>query len=113
MSEYPVNKVFPPDFKKYGKEYGGYKNSNQQIIFYDFAAVGSDVEIIYKGKAYRFQNDVTGTYQCFGQDLNGHRFDGPYGPLFKDANDVIQNYVMDDGKHLIDILDEIEHAEPF
>lgn len=112
MSEYPVNEVFPPDFEKYGTKYNGYKNGDIEVILYDFAAVGYDLELTYKGKTYCFQNDITGTYQCFGQE-NSSIFSGPYGPLYKDANDLLQNFVLDDGKHIIDVLDDIEHAEPY
>jgi hypothetical protein len=110
MSEYPVNKVFPPDFEKYGTKYNGYKNGDIEVVLYDFAAVGYDLELTYKGKTYFFQQHYQqGVCQCFG--AKDGRFSGPYGPYFKDANDLIQNFVLDDGKHIIDVLDEIEHAE--
>lgn len=111
-SEYPFNEIFPPDYNLYGNEYHGYKNDIIEVILYDFAVQSYDLELLYKGKYYYFQNDVTGTYQCFGQESSSH-FSGPYGPLFKDANDLLQNFVLDDGKHIIDVLDEIEYAEPY
>ena len=112
MSEYPENTKFPPDFRKYGTKHHGYKNGDYEVILYDFAAVGCDLELTYMGKAYYFQNDVSGTCQCFGQDNDSH-FSGPYGQRFKDANDLLQNFVLDDGKHIIDVLDDIGHAESY
>lgn len=113
MTDFPSNEEFPPDYKKYGDKYHGYKNGDHEVILYDFAVQNYDLELVYKGKAYYFQNDVSGTYQCFGQDGNKTRFDGPYGPSFKDANDLIKNFVLDDGRHIIDVIDDIEHAEPY
>ena len=105
MSEYPVNTVFPPDFEKYGTKYNGYKNGDIEVILYDFAAVGLDLELHYKGKEYNFQQHVEGVCQC----LNGKH--GPYGPYYKDANTLLKEFCLDDGKHIIDVLDEIDHAE--
>ncbi|MBO7132695.1 MAG: hypothetical protein J6W06_00855 [Bacteroidales bacterium] len=113
MCDFPTNKEFPPDYKKYGDKYHGYKNGDHEVILYDFAVQNCDLDLVYKGKAYYFQNDVSGTYQCFGQDGNMTRFGSPYGHYFKDANDLIKNFVLDDGKHIIDVLDNIEHAEPY
>ena len=107
MSEYPINKVFPPDFKKYGTKHNGYKTDTQEQIFYDFAAIGYDLEVHYKGKKYYFQNDTIGTYQC------GDNFSAPYGTPFKDANDLIKNFRFDDGKLFIDVIDDIEYADPW
>lgn len=45
MSEYPENTMFPPDFKKYGTKHNGYKNGDYEVILYDFAAVGCDLEL--------------------------------------------------------------------
>ena len=112
MTEFPINKEFPPDFEKYGKKYNGYKNEIQEVIFYDFATINYDLELIYKGKAYYFQNDITGTYQCFGQS-ESVKFGEPYGPCFKDANDLIKYFRFDDGKLFIDAIDDIDYAEPY
>ena len=64
MDEFPVNKEFPPDFKKYGSRHNGYKNDVQEQIFYDFATIGYDLEVHYNGKKYYFANDSKGVCQC-------------------------------------------------
>ncbi len=106
MSEYPTNTEFPPDFEKYGTKYNGYKNDPQEQIFYDFATIGYDIEVHYKGKRYFFQNDKMGTYQC------GDNFHPPYGVPFKDANDLIKNFRFDDGRIFIEAIDDIDYADP-
>lgn len=107
MSEYPVNEVFPPDYGKYGDRYHGYKNGDIEAILYDFAVQNYDLEVIYKGKAYYFATDSEGACRC------EKPFCIPCSEFFKDGNDLLQNFVLDDGKRIVDVLDEIEHAEPY
>ena len=108
----PFNQIFPPDFKKYGKKYNGYKNSNTEIVLYDFATLGYDLELHYKGKTYYFQQHTEGVCQCLGLNEKGKPC-SPYGEYFKDANDLIKNFVLDDGKHICEILNDLEFAEPW
>lgn len=48
----PVNGKYPPDREKYGDEFGGYKNSVEKILFYDFAVLAKGVSLIYNGVTY-------------------------------------------------------------
>ena len=107
MSEYPINKVFPPDFKKYGTKHNGYKTDTQEQIFYDFATLGYDLEVHYNGEKYYFANDNKGVCQCRVP------FSDPCSHFFKDANDMIKNFRFDDGKLFIDVIDDIEYADPW
>lgn len=107
MSEYPINTEFPPDFEKYGTEHNGYKNDPQEQIFYDFATLGYDLEVHYKGKKYYFANDSQGVCQC------SDRFTNPCSEFFRDANDLIKNFRFDDGRLFIEAIDDIDYADPW
>lgn len=107
MSEYPVNTKFPPDFKKYGTEHNGYKNDQQEQIFYDFATLGFDLEVHYKGKKYYFASDPGRVCQC------SVPFSNPCSECFRDGNDLIMNFRFDDGRLFIDAIDDIEYADPW
>lgn len=107
MSEYPINTEFPPDFKKYGTEHNGYKNDPQEQIFYDFATLGYDLEVHYKGKKYYFATDPGSVCRC------RKPFSEPIGEPFKDANDMIKNFRFDDGRLFIEAIDDIDYADPW
>lgn len=100
---YRYNGIYPPDKKKYGINYDGYPNNSRQVLFYDFAVLGYDVEFKYKGDAY---------YLLFEQDhasLCDNNFSKEY-LSFSNPMELIENLIID-GHHLIDIIDEWEDAE--
>ena len=107
MDEFPVNKEFPPDLKKYGSRHNGYKNDVQEQIFYDFATIGYDLEVHYNGKKYYFANDSKGVCQC------KEPFSGPCSEIYADANDLIKKFRFEDGQLFIDAIDNIEYADPW
>ena len=107
MVEYPVNKEFPPDFKKYGTKHNGYKNDVQEQIFYDFATIGYDLEVHYKGGEYYFANDPKGVCRCRVP------FSIPMGCFYRDANDMIKNFRFDDGRLFVEAIDDIDYADPW
>ena len=37
LAGYPFNRKYPPDTKRFGTHYGGYRTSQQETFFYDFA----------------------------------------------------------------------------
>ena len=49
---YPYNRKYPPDIKKYGSHYSGYRTFQEECFFYDFAVQHYFVCFKYKGQNY-------------------------------------------------------------
>ena len=98
------NAMCPPDKKKYGVAYGGYKNNARQVLFYDFAVQGYDVEFWYGDKKYNLLYEPTHAALC------DEKYSVEY-ETFTNPMEFIQNLVID-GKKLIDIIDKLEDVEP-
>lgn len=101
---YPFNKKYPPDEKRYGSQYAGYKTSNRETFFYSFAVQGYDVQYIYHGKRYYVMFEPDAVYE------SDEHFTAQY-QKFEDGNDYIEHYVIE-GKPLIEIIDELEDVDP-
>lgn len=98
------NAAYPPNPARFGTTYGGYSNNARQVLFYDFAVQGYDVEFRYNGKKY---------YILFEPDhsaLCDENYNIEY-QTFINPVELIENLSID-GKKLIDIIDELENVEP-
>ena len=101
---YPYNKKYPADVERYGRNNDGYSSPNKSTIFYAFAVQRYDLEFSYKGK----------TYYCLSENgyvaLCDSHFKEEY-QRFDNANAFIETFEID-GKKLIDIIDDLDYAEP-
>ncbi|MDO4511684.1 MAG: hypothetical protein Q4B68_07710 [Bacteroidales bacterium] len=100
----PYNSEFPPNAKEYGTKFGGYKNANREVLFYDFAIVHYDVQFDYAGTRYYLLIEPTHAARC---DEN---FTEEY-EVFTDPNTLIKNLIIN-GHKLLDIIDDLENIEP-
>ena len=102
---YPFNRKYPPDTKRFGTHYSGYRTAQQETFFYDFAVQNYDVRFKYKGQNYYIVNweDV-----CARTDetlkIIYERFSNPL--------ELIEQLTID-GVKLIDFMNEIEEVEVF
>ena len=103
IAGYPFNRKYPPDIKKYGSQYYGYKNVQRQTFFYDFAVLRYDVKFSYKGVSYYI---IIRNVYCAQTDETLHI---EYQRFF-DAINLVESMKIDD-KNLIDIIDLIEDVE--
>ena len=101
------NKEYPPNPKKYGKSYGGYKTPVEEALFQLFAVNGDDIILKYHGNNYalRYSRDAFFLGQRWGMF-----YDNKIGE-FKDPMDLIRNLEIE-GKKLIDIIPDIEEIDP-
>ena len=97
-----MNTKYPPDFEKNGPKWDGYPNWNRDALFLIFVVGGYDAEVVYKGKTYYFGSDETGIQQCKTP------FNEPFGTLYADGNDFLDNYRFPDGKSIPEVIDELE-----
>lgn len=98
------NTYYPPDKKKYGEKYGGYRNNARQVLLYDFAIQKYDVSFFYDGKKYHLLYDSDHAALC------DERYTKEYA-VFSSPIDLIENLRID-GHKLIDIIDELRDADP-
>lgn len=98
------NVIYPPDTTKFGPSYGGYPNNARQVLFYDFAVQGYDVEFCYQGKKYHLLFEPDHSALC--DETYNKEFE-----RFSNPMDLIENLSID-GHKLIDIIDELEDVEP-
>lgn len=97
------NKKYPPNKERFGTTYGGYQTKAEEVLFYDFALQGYDVEFIYKGKNYYLLNDGEAY-------LSDSKFSVKY-EYFLDPIDLIE-HLMIEGKPLITIMKDLDGIEP-
>lgn len=98
------NAAYPPNTEKYGDNYGGYPNNARQVILYDFAVQGYDVEFKYDGKTYHL------LYEPDHAALCDENYSKEY-ETFANPMDLVENLKIQ-GHRLIDIIDKLEDVEP-
>ena len=101
---FPYNSKYPPNKKKYGELYDGYKNKAEGVLFYDFAIYGYDVSFKYTGKDYYLLTEPDHVAVC------DEHFTEEY-ESYEDAMTLIENFKID-GKPLIELTAEIEEIDP-
>lgn len=99
------NAKYPPDFKKNGDKYDGYKTGNEEVLFYDFAVMGYDMSFSYKGKSFFFLSEPDYVALC------DEHFTKEY-QRFDDGNTALEQFLID-GKPLIKLVNELEDVEPY
>lgn len=98
------NKEYPPNENRYGITYGGYANNARQVLLYDFAVQGYDVEFKYDGNVYHLLYESDHSALCDDNyNLELETFPNPM--------ELIKNLRIK-GHRLIDIIDELEDVEP-
>jgi len=102
---YWYNSEFMPDHEKYGSEYNGYKNDNQNVLFYYFAVLGYDISFEYNNNTYYFLFADDHVARC-NENFN-EQFE-----VFENANEMIKSFSID-GKKLIDLIDELKNADTY
>lgn len=102
---YPVNKKYPPDPAKNGRQYYGYPTYNQEVFFLDFAIEGYQVLFKYGEEKFVIQIDTDCALQL---DPNTHDIIAE----FAHANALIEQ-MMIGGKSLLSRIDEVEVIELF
>ncbi len=98
------NALCSPDERWYGTSYGGYLNNARQVLFYDFAVQGYDVEFKLHGESFHLLYEPDHAALCdAGYSTEYETFANPM--------DLIENLKIA-GLRLIDIIDELEDVEP-
>lgn len=97
-----INTKRPPDFAKNGNQWEGYPDWNHKALYQDFCVGAREIEIIYKGTLFLFEEDETGVHQC------KESFGIPIGPNYTCGNDFLDNYRFPDGKSIPEVIDELE-----
>jgi hypothetical protein len=100
---FPYNLKYPPNTEKYGTSHEGYSNKARGVLFYDFAVMGYDAKIVYKGKSYYLLNDGEA---CLSDRTFSERIE-----TFESPISLIEHLKIE-GIPLIELLDELEDAEP-
>lgn len=103
---YYYNGKYPPMISKYGDQYLGYPNWNQEVFFYEFAVQGYDVTFVYHGVKYFLMADSE--YYCTCEDM--HFMPSDKSIYFKNGNELIEQLDIE-GHKLIEIMDELEEVE--
>ena len=101
---YPYNKKYPPNVDLYGRKYDGYSSPFRATLFYSFAVQHYDLEFSYHDKCYYCLSEPDFVALC---DSN---FTICY-QRFENANVFIETFEIE-GKKLIDIIDDLDYAEP-
>lgn len=102
LAGYAFNSKFPPNCK--GGLYHGYKTPSQECLFYDFAALGYDLMIKYKGVSYYFMVDEDCVW------LSDKTFT-EMRQRFANGNDVLEHFCLD-GIPLCKLVDKLDDYEP-
>lgn len=82
----------------------GYANNARQVILYDFAVQGYDVEFKYDGKIYHL------LYEPDHAALCDENYTEEY-ETFENPIDLVENLRIN-GHRLIDIIDDLKDVEP-
>lgn len=98
------NAMCPPNEQRYGTTYGGYPNNARQVLFYDFAVQGYDVEFKYEGDVYHLLFEPDHSALC--DDKYSRETESFSNPM-----ELINNLRIK-GHRLIDIIDDLEDVEP-
>ena len=98
------NSAYPPNEQRYGTTYGGYPNNARQVLFYDFAVQGYDVEFKYEGDVYHLLYEPDHAALC--DNLYSNEIE-----TFSNPMELIYNLHIK-GHRLIDIIDDLEAVEP-
>lgn len=101
---FPYNCKYPPNKRKYGELYDGYKNKAEGVLFYDFGIHGYDVSFKYKEKEYYLLTEPDHVAVC------DEHFTKEY-EAYADAMELIENFKIDN-KPLIELTAEIEEIDP-
>lgn len=93
-----INTEFPPDsFSRYPNN-SGYRNSNSEMLYYQFGVQYYDLRIKYQGR----------DYLAIVDDDNGAYIANPsfcrISEVFPTANDLIKHFTFPDGKPLIELV---------
>ena len=100
---FPYNCKYPPNKELYGCSHEGYSNKARGVLLYDFAVMGYDVEFSYKGKRYYLLND--------GEAYLSDKDYAAKLKAFENPMELIEKLEID-GTRLIDLLDQLDDAEP-
>ena len=103
---YPYNRKYPPDLKKYGSQYGGYRTFQQETFFYDYAVQSYDVRFKYNSVDYYIVNWGPGLCMRTDETLK------VFYEKFPNAIALIEQLTIN-GVRLIDFMNEIEETEVF
>lgn len=107
LAGYPFNKKYPPDIKRYGSKYSGYKNVYRETFFYDYVVLKYEVRFRYQNVDYYIVN--WGDYDCYARMDETHKITYE---SFTDPIALIEQLEIN-GCKLIDFMDEIEEVEVF
>ena len=105
LAGYWFNAKYMPDYSRNGGLYNGYKNSVEEILFFDFAVQGYDLGFTYKGKRYYFLSESD--YVA----LSDEHFTEEY-QRFEDGNSTLEQFRID-GKSIIELIDQLEEVESY
>lgn len=106
LAGYPYNGKYPPKCKNDKEQlYHGYEKPVQECLFYDFAVLGYDLKIVYRGQDYYFMVDE----DCIW--LSDSKFCAQF-QRFEHGNDVLENFKID-GVPLIELMEQLDEFEPF
>ncbi|MCM1143003.1 MAG: hypothetical protein NC453_30935 [Muribaculum sp.] len=100
LGGFMYNKKYPPNPAANGSHHHGYATDNQEAFFYDVALYLYGIKFTYEGHRYWIPSD--GESWVLIDEDNGTRSESYNNPL-----DLIENASID-GKHLVDIVDEVQ-----
>ncbi len=98
------NADYPPNERRYGSTYGGYRNNARQVLFYDFAVQGYDVMFKFRGESYHLLYEPDHAALCdsnYAAELESYA-----NPM------VLINNLRIKGFRLIDVIYELEEVGP-
>lgn len=101
---YAFNGKFPPMCKAKDNMYHGYDTPAQECLFYDFAVLGYDLKIKYKGLSYFFMVDTDCVW------LSDESFTAMI-QRFSNGNDVLEHFYIEDTP-LYKLVDKLDDFEP-
>lgn len=101
---YAFNGKFPPMCKVKDNMYHGYDTPAQECLFYDFAVLGYDLKIKYKGLSYFFMVDTDCVW------LSDESFTAMI-QRFSNGNDVLEHFYIEDTP-LYKLVDKLDDFEP-
>ena len=101
---YPYNKKYPANVELYGNSYEGYSSPYRATLFYSFAVQHYDLEFSYHGKQYYCLSEPDYVALCDSHFREEYQ-------RFDNANVFIETFEIE-GEKLIDIIDDLDYAEP-
>lgn len=103
LAGYLFNAKYPPNYETNGYTYHGYRTNAEETLFYDFAVLGYDLRIEYKGNTYYFLSEEDYVAQCdenFTEEFM----------KFEDGVAAIEQFEIE-GRKLIDLIPELDYCE--